>query len=1073
MSKKFLFLTSFVLLLSLAYNSYGDAVAPRPNSMRWLVVPAATGPKTITMTAVTALDAGNDNPVQYSFECTNDGTKSSGWIAEANYTPTNLDPYTTYSFRARAQDSVGNATGYTYTISATTDACSTPPVLRLDLNNSANNEDANTAISFLPFILENNGSEVNGVIIDLSGNITSAKREDPCGGWAKYGGSPTIPGDPCYYSPRAGERIYRDFIYGINPSGVTITLWGVGVNRDCNITIWAYDSSTAESRTAKWYSNGTYIFDTNSTGGSANWPQYDNGPSGVGWQDLYKYAFKGRATSDDLGRITLTSTRGPNSPANQSFAFVNAIKVEPNASQVFVPTKCAYHPVPFNGTEDVSVDTVLEWKNGGYVEKHDVYLGTDFNDVNNANRSNPLDVLVSLNQSTTTYTPPEFLDLNTTYYWRIDEVNSAPDYTIFKGEVWSFRTSPYFVVENFNSYANDAALRNVWKDGSTNGTSAEVSVDTAIVRDGNSMKYRYKNNLSPYYSEAYVDIADLGIDDPDWLGMGAKTLALWFYGPSGNEVNKPMYVKLTDGDAIPHTAQVNYDGDMNNIKDESWHEWNIDLQDFVDYNNVNLANVKTISVGFGNGIQAASDGIVYFENIRLYKHKRTCRTGWVVAGDFNGDCRVDYRDLKRIIDNWLADCTSPDNCGGADFEPTDGVVNLVDYSDFATQWLWYDNPPSCDEGFTVPPMPPYSSLPTNPYLPDPFRFMSGSRMTTKASWTCRRAEIAAQAQEYELGYMQATPYSATTGAYSSNSLTVTVTDNGHTISFSCTIAYPSTGSAPYPAMIGCGGSSLSNSTLSSLGVAVITFPNDQIAQQNGGSSRGIGKFYDMYGSSHSAGAMMAWAWGVDRLIDAIEKTPAANIDPTRLGVTGCSRNGKGALIAGCFCERIKLTIPQESGSGGAASWRVSDWQVSQGQNVQTLSQIVNENVWFRANFNQFSTTATKLPFDHHAIEGLCAPRALLVIENSSMEWLGNVSTWTTGNVAHKIWEALGIPDKMGYSSVGHPDHCGFPSSQQPEVTAYVQKFLVGGGTADTNVMKCDGGVIYNESQWVNWTVPAL
>jgi hypothetical protein len=376
-------------------------------------------------------------------------------------------------------------------------------------------------------------------------------------------------------------------------------------------------------------------------------------------------------------------------------------------------------------------------------------------------------------------------------------------------------------------------------------------------------------------------------------------------------------------------------------------------------------------------------------------------------------------------------------------------------------------------GCTIPAMPSYSSLPTNSYLPDPFKMMDGSRITTKAQWTCRRAEIAAQAQEYELGYMQNTPYSATTGAKNGNAIVVTVNDNGKTISFSCSISYPSTGSAPYPAMIGMNGSSLNNSTLSSLGVAVITFPSDTIAQQTNSSSRGKGKFYDMYGSGHSAGAMMAWAWGVNRLIDAIEKTPAANIDPTRLGVTGCSRNGKGALIAGAFCDRIILTIPQESGSGGAASWRVSDWQKAQGQNVQTLSQIVTENVWFRSNFSQFGSTATKLPYDHHMVAALCAPDALLFIENSSMEWLGNVSTWTTGNVAHKVWEALGVPDHMGYSSSGHSDHCGFPSVQQPEVTAYVQKFLVGGGTGNTNVMKCTSGVTYNESQWVNWTVPAL
>jgi len=274
-------------------------------------------------------------------------------------------------------------------------------------------------------------------------------------------------------------------------------------------------------------------------------------------------------------------------------------------------------------------------------------------------------------------------------------------------------------------------------------------------------------------------------------------------------------------------------------------------------------------------------------------------------------------------------------------------------------------------------------------------------------------------------------------------------------------------------MIGIGGSSLNNSVLSSLGVAVITFPNDQIAQQNNTSSRGIGKFYDMYGSGHSAGALMAWAWGVSRLIDAIEKTPAVNIDPTRLGVTGCSRNGKGALASGAFDERIKLTIPQEPGAGGSASWRISDWQKARGENVQTLSQIVTENVWFRQNFSQFSSTATKLPFDHHTLQALCAPRALLILENTIL-WLGPYSGWNCANAAHTVWEALGIPDRMGFSQYTHTNsHCTFQSAQQPEVTAYVQKFLVGGGTGNTNVMKTDGGYTYDRATWVNWTVPSL
>ena len=213
---------------------------------------------------------------------------------------------------------------------------------------------------------------------------------------------------------------------------------------------------------------------------------------------------------------------------------------------------------------------------------------------------------------------------------------------------------------------------------------------------------------------------------------------------------------------------------------------------------------------------------------------------------------------------------------------------------------------------------------------------------------------------------------------------------------------------------------------------------------------------------------------MSRLIDALEKTPEANIDPTRLGVTGCSRNGKGALICGAFDERIKLTIPQESGAGGAASWRVSQYQAYElGQDVQTLAHIVGENCWFRANFSQFGSAVDKLPFDHHMVAALCAPRALLFIGNTWMEWLGNLSAWTNGNVTHKVWEALGIPDRMGFSQVGHSVHCEFPSSQRPELIAYVEKFLVGGGTGDTNVMYTDGGgLIFDEEMWVDWTVPS-
>ena len=394
-----------------------------------------------------------------------------------------------------------------------------------------------------------------------------------------------------------------------------------------------------------------------------------------------------------------------------------------------------------------------------------------------------------------------------------------------------------------------------------------------------------------------------------------------------------------------------------------------------------------------------------------------------------------------------------------------------------------DAAPGADSACAPYTLPSYAALPQNPKFPDPFTTLAGTRIRSKADWACRRREISAAFAEYELGPKPPKP-ALVSGNSSAAGLTVTVGDGARSISFLASISLPSTGTAPYPAMIAIGKSALDNAALAKLGVALITFANNEVAAQQDGQSRGQGSFYTLYGSDHDAGAMMAWAWGVSRLIDALETTPGTQIDATRLGVTGCSRNGKGALVVGAFDERIALTIPQESGAGGSASWRVSDFQreawlaagspaVPFNQDVQTLHQIVNENVWFRASFSQFSSSANKLPFDHHMLMGLVAPRALLVIENTSMYWLGKLSTFTNSAIAHRIYQALGVPDRMAFSQLGDHPHCQFPASQQALLTAYLQKFLIGGGTANTTAMETDGGFVVDEARWVDWTTPTL
>ena len=115
----------------------------------------------------------------------------------------------------------------------------------------------------------------------------------------------------------------------------------------------------------------------------------------------------------------------------------------------------ATKPVPADEATDVPRDVTLGWTTGAYAATHDVYFGTSFSDVNDADQSDATGVLVSEGQTAATYAAADMLDFATTYYWRVDEVNAAPDSTVFKGDVWSFTTEPFaYPIENITATSN-------------------------------------------------------------------------------------------------------------------------------------------------------------------------------------------------------------------------------------------------------------------------------------------------------------------------------------------------------------------------------------------------------------------------------------------------------------------------------------------------------------------------------------------------------------------------------------------------------------------------------------------
>ncbi|MHC4681838.1 MAG: discoidin domain-containing protein [Planctomycetota bacterium] len=97
----------------------------------------------------------------------------------------------------------------------------------------------------------------------------------------------------------------------------------------------------------------------------------------------------------------------------------------------------AISPHPENGATDVPREAVLSWTPGEFapaVNAHTVYLSETFSDVNEG--------LGGVRQSASSYPPPQRLDFETTYYWRVDEASTPPDSTVYKGSVWSFTTEP-------------------------------------------------------------------------------------------------------------------------------------------------------------------------------------------------------------------------------------------------------------------------------------------------------------------------------------------------------------------------------------------------------------------------------------------------------------------------------------------------------------------------------------------------------------------------------------------------------------------------------------------------------
>jgi len=211
-----------------------------------------------------------------------------------------------------------------------------------------------------------------------------------------------------------------------------------------------------------------------------------------------------------------------------------------------MPLTLAANPKPANGAVEVPRDVTLSWRRGSSANKHDVYFGTVFADVNEASTTDTRDVLVGQNQDNTDYDPNGLLAFGQTYYWRVDEINDVNPDGPWRGDVWSFTVANFTIVDDFEDY-NDVSNRifDTWTDYAVNNTGMTVGhfdppfAEQDIVHSGSqSMYMRYDNdgtvNEGTDYEQGgmllYSEVERTWSDPQDWTIDGAESLTLWFRG---------------------------------------------------------------------------------------------------------------------------------------------------------------------------------------------------------------------------------------------------------------------------------------------------------------------------------------------------------------------------------------------------------------------------------------------------------------------------------------------------------------------------------------------------------------
>ncbi|MBR4458870.1 MAG: hypothetical protein IKS31_07925 [Clostridia bacterium] len=400
-------------------------------------------------------------------------------------------------------------------------------------------------------------------------------------------------------------------------------------------------------------------------------------------------------------------------------------------------------------------------------------------------------------------------------------------------------------------------------------------------------------------------------------------------------------------------------------------------------------------------------------------------------------------------------------------------------------------------------MPAPKELPLTEGLPELMTFLNGDAVETPEDWEIRRKELLELYSRYVYGYMPDPAGEKVSWTLSEEPethgtlLEVTVEANGRSGQIAALITLPD-GEAPaggWPFFVEYApwhyrdwfskewvtAVSQNCRYAASRGYAGVQYDPSLASSDN---NLRTGAFFRLYpygerGNPQSTrGVLLAWAWGVSKIIDAMEAGAgeALHIDPALSLVGGVSRWGKSAAVAGAYDPRIRVTIPSCSGLGGTAVFRTDNhgktydltrlggpaaW-VNESQNEPFSNLKGGEGYWFCGNFVSVPTVRN-LPVDQHMLCALAAGpgRHLILVTGITSEgWNNTEGQCLAWCASRPVWDLLGIG---GNSNILiHLDGHAILPSDMEAILDYCDSRLLGRGEAEPQPM--DGAVFLRDNR---------